>query len=178
MRIRKPRGFSLAMRSSSSPLFAAHPEGVTELAAAVATPVESDPLAIESLAAVGRSRPTGHAGLGTRWRPITTGCATRSSSAFRFSCRTLRGAKWIGGVFNDTVHADDAVSIAIHDVPASFCRHRWRACSSTSGTELVPSPNETTGHRHAHQPAERRRATKRCCSQWLRSRPATGRGRI
>ena len=94
---------------------------------------------------------------GTWWRRTTTGCATRFSTSCRFSCPHAPGAKWIGGRFDDTVHADDVVSIAMHDAPASFA-----VADGRTGRRRVDRARPVAGrddrHRHAHQPAERRRA--------------------
>ena len=100
------------------PLFAAHVEGRPELAAAITTPVESDPLKIESwLQPLGRVR-TAMQALGTvadyygwlddsllTFRPVQLPVAT--------------GAGWIGGAFAGTVKADDVVSIMMLNPPAS-----------------------------------------------------------
>jgi hypothetical protein len=125
------------------PLFAAHAETLPELTAATASPIESDPLAIESwLQSIAHVRPAMQA-----WDLLATYHGWLRDAFLDLVPLQLPnapGAKWIGGVFDDTVHADDVVSIAAHDLPASFA-------SPVAGllvdewTELVPSPNETTG---------------------------------
>jgi hypothetical protein len=125
------------------PLFAAHSEGVSELTAATATPVESDPLAIESwLQSVAYVRPAMQA-----WDILATYHDWLHNSHFDFvpvQLPNAPGAKWIGGIFNDTVRADDVVSIAILGPPAGYAAP-LTGLLVDEWTELVPSPNETTG---------------------------------
>jgi hypothetical protein len=125
------------------PLFAAHPEGASELMAAAANPVEDDPLAIESwLQSVAHVRPPMQA-----WDMLATYHNWLRDAFLEFVPLQLPhtpAAKWIGGVFDDTVRADDVVSIAIHDLPASFAAP-LAGLMIDEWTELVPSPNETTG---------------------------------
>lgn len=125
------------------PLFAAHPEGVPELVAATASPVESDPLAIESwLQSIARVRAPMQA-----WDTLAAYHNWLRDAFLDFVPVQLPhtpGAKWIGRRFDDTVRADDLVSIAIHDVPASFASP-MAGLLIDEWTELVPSPTETTG---------------------------------
>ena len=128
------------------PLFAAHPEGVPELAAATASPVESDPLGDRVLAAVGRPRAGADAGLGHGARRTTTGCATRCSTFVPVQLPARAGEpKWIGGA----LRRHGRCRRRRVDCDASTRRRASRSPMAgllvDEWTELVPSPDETTG---------------------------------
>ena len=125
------------------PLFAAHAEGAAELASATATPIESDALVIESwLQSAARVRPPLQA-----WDMLATYHDWLREASLPFVAVQLPaapGAKWIGGVFDDTVAADDVVSIAMHGAPATYAVP-LAGLLVDEWTELVPSANETIG---------------------------------
>jgi hypothetical protein len=125
------------------PAFTAHSEGVTELNAAMASPVESDPLAIESwLQSLASVRPAMAA-----WDTVAMYQEWLRGGLTAFVPIQLPvspGAKWIGGVFGDTVTADDVVSIAANAAPASFGA-RISGLLVDEWSELVPSATQTTG---------------------------------
>ncbi|MEP7012244.1 MAG: hypothetical protein ABJC13_18125 [Acidobacteriota bacterium] len=125
------------------PLFAAHAESVPELTQAAAVPVESDALAIESWQqAIAHVRPVLAA-----WDLLATyrdWLGEPPLDLVPLQLPVAPGAKWIGGTYGDTVSAADVVSIAIHPVPASFASP-MAGLLIDEWTELVPSPNVTTG---------------------------------
>jgi hypothetical protein len=125
------------------PLFAAHPESLPELAAAKAAPVETDPLKIESwLQALSRVR--------RAMQIVDTVAMYREwlqgelLSFVPVQLPVASGAKWIGGVFSDTVAADDVVSIMMHNAPANLAGP-MAGLLIDEWTELVPASKETTG---------------------------------
>jgi hypothetical protein len=125
------------------PLFGAHAERIAELDAATATPIEPDPLAIESwLQSLARVRPQMQA-----WDTIATYHDWLRSSilpATPMQLPVAAGARWIGGIYSDTVKADDVASIVLLGVAPD-----WHAPVSgllvDEWIELVPGLNETTG---------------------------------
>jgi hypothetical protein len=125
------------------PLFAAHSEGVAELTAAAGSPAEADPLAVESwLQSIAHVRPAMQA-----WDMVATYRDWLGDVPLDFVPLQLPhapGAKWIGGTFDDTVRAGDVVSVALHDVPPTFAAP-MAGLVVDEWTELVPSPDETTG---------------------------------
>ena len=140
---RRRRGSCWDRNTSPIPLFAAHAEGATELASATATPVENDALVIESwMQSAARVRPPLQA-----WEMLATYHDWLREASLPFVAVQLPaapGAKWIGGVFDDTVAADDVVSIAMHGAPATYAVP-MAGLLVDEWTELVPSPEETTG---------------------------------
>jgi hypothetical protein len=124
------------------PQFQAHAEGLPELGAAAAAPVETDPVAIETwLQSVARVRPTLQA-----WDLVATyhewlHDAVPAWVPLQLPIAPATG--WIGGRFGPT-KADDLVSIMVHGVPASFAAPTMGLLLD-EWTELVPTANETTG---------------------------------
>ena len=125
------------------PSFAAHVEGRPELGTAIATPVESDPLKIESwLQPLGRVRTTMQA-LGTV--ADYQGWLHDSLLAFRpAQLPVAPGARWIGGAFGATVTADDVVSVMMLNPPSSVSVP-LAGLLVDEWTEVVPTRRETTG---------------------------------
>ena len=125
------------------PSFAAHVEGRPELAAAIASPVESDPLKIESwLQPLGRVR-TAMQALGTV--ADYHGWLHDSLLALRpVQLPVAAGAGWIGGAFGATVTADDVVSVVMLGAPASVSTP-LAGLLVDEWTEVVPTRRETTG---------------------------------
>ena len=125
------------------PLFAAHPEGVSELTLATTSPVETNPLTIESWQqSLAHVRPAMAA-----WNMVATYNDWVHDAPLPLVPLQLPvqpGAKWIGAVFGQTVAADDVISIAMHHPPTSFTSPLAGVCLD-EWTELVPTPNETTG---------------------------------
>ncbi len=125
------------------PLFAAHAESVPELTQAAAVPVETDALAIESWQQlIAHVRPVLQA-----WDLLASyrdWLGAPPLDLVPLQLPVAPGAKWIGGPYGDTVSAADVVSIAIHPLPASFASP-MAGLLIDEWTELVPSPNETTG---------------------------------
>jgi hypothetical protein len=125
------------------PLFRAHAESAAELAVATASPVENNPLAVESwLQAVARVRPAMQAWDVVAMYQEWVGGATPAFSPIQLP--VTPGATWIGGAFGDTIKAADVVSVVAHQAPSAYG-------TPTSGllldewTELVPAATETTG---------------------------------
>jgi hypothetical protein len=125
------------------PAFTAHPKGVAELSAAAASPVENDPLAIESwLQSLARVRPAMQA-----WDTVAMYQEWLRGGLIGLvpiQLPVTPGAKWIGGVFGDTVTADDVVSIAAIQAPGGFVAP-LAGLLVDEWSELVPAPTQTTG---------------------------------
>ena len=125
------------------PAFRAHPEGVAELTAAAASPVEGDALALESwLQSLARVRLPMQA-----WDTVAMYQEWLRGELTGFLPIQLPvspGAKWIGGVFGDTLAVDDVVSIAAIQPPAGFASP-LAGLLLDEWSELVPAPTQTTG---------------------------------
>jgi hypothetical protein len=125
------------------PLFTAHPECLPELAVAKTAPVETDPLKIESwlqpLTRVRRAMQTlGTVAMYREW------LQSELFSLVPVQLPVASGAKWIGGMFGDTVAAHDVVSIMMHNPPANLAAP-MAGLLVDEWTELVPGTKETTG---------------------------------
>jgi hypothetical protein len=128
---------------SAVPLFAAHAESVPELVAATSTPVESDPLHIESwLQQLARVRPKMQAlDTVTMYRDWIHGTLMDLLPA---QLPVEPGAQWIGGAFGETVTAHDVVSVMLHGAPGNYVSP-MAGMVIDEWTELVPTNVETTG---------------------------------
>jgi len=125
------------------PLFAAHPEGLPELAAATAAPAETDALVVEGwIQSLAQVRPAMRA-----WDMLASYQDWLRGPAVDFVPIQLPvepGARWLGSSYANTVTADDAVSIAVHRAPASYASP-MAGLLIDEWTELVPAATETTG---------------------------------
>jgi hypothetical protein len=125
------------------PLFAAHTAGQGELAAALAAPVESNPLAIEEwLQSVAGVRAPMEAFAWIAAYHDWFHSATLALVPIQLPVHP--GDAWIGGAFGSAAPAGEALSIVLCNPPASVGSPRCGLLVD-EWTEVVPAERETTG---------------------------------
>ena len=170
----RPRRLLLGSDYVVLPLFAAHAEGVPELAAATRHAGRERSAGDRIVAPVGRAGPAAMQAVGTWWPTYHEWLHDAAARVGPVQLPIAPATGWIGGAFAGTVKADDVVSIMVHGSPgvrrvplAGLLVDEW--------TELVPTPQRDDRHRDSRQSAERRRAAGAARSRWRRSRPGAGR---